>query len=107
MAGPSYVLDKAFEVLATYNSSAAAGVLAYRCVAAVAATGKIDLNATATARSMGVVQENIDATKVALGKAQADVRLLGITKVRVSDTPGTIVIGSVVAASGTLPTLVA
>lgn len=101
MAGPSYVLDKAFEVLATYNSSAAAGVLAYRCVTAVSTTGKIDLQATATNRVTGVVQENIDATKVALGKAQADVRLLGITKVRVSDTPGTIVIGSVVAASGT------
>lgn len=101
MAGPNYVLDKGFEVLSTYNTSAAAGVLAYRCVTANSTTGKIDLQATATNRVTGIVQEAIDATKVATGKAIADVRLLGITKVRVSDTPGTIVIGSVVAASGT------
>lgn len=101
MAGASYVLDKSFEVLSTYNSSAAAGVTPYRCVAASTTTGKIDLNATATARSMGIVQEAIDQTKVATGKAVADVRMHGISKVRVSDTPGTIVIGSLVAASGT------
>jgi len=61
MAGSNYVLDKGYEVLSTYNSSAAAGVLAYRCVAPSTTTGKIDLNATATARSAGIVQESIDA----------------------------------------------
>jgi len=101
MAGANYVLDKGFDVLSTYNSSAAAGVLAYRCVAINSTTGKIDLNATATAFSIGVVQESVDATKVATGKVVADVRLMGITKVRVSDTPGTIVLGSRVAPSGT------
>lgn len=102
MAGANYVLDKAFEVLSTYNSSAAAGVTAYRCVAASTTTGRIDLNATATALSVGVVQENIDAAKLAnVGKVFADVRMMGISKVKVSDTPGTIVIGSRVAPSGT------
>jgi len=76
-------------------------VTAYRCVAQSSSTGIIDLNATATTPSVGVVQENIDAVKVATGKANADVRVLGISKVRVSDTPGVIVIGSKVAASGT------
>jgi hypothetical protein len=101
MAGANYVLDKGFVVLSTYNSSAAAGVTAYRCVAMNSSTGLIDLNATATALSIGVVQENIDAAKVATGKAVADVRVMGITKVRVSDTPGTIVLGSRLAPSGT------
>ena len=101
MAGASYVLDKGFDVLSTYNSSAAAGVTAYRCVALTSPAGKIDLNATATALSIGVVQENIDAAKVATGKVVADVRMMGITKVKVSDTPGTIIMGSRVAPSGT------
>jgi len=101
MAGSNYVLDKGFDVLSTYNSSATTGVTAYRCVAVNSTTGKIDLNATSTVMSIGVVQENVDATKVVQGKAVVDVRLLGITKVRVSDTPGTIVLGSRVAASGT------
>jgi hypothetical protein len=102
MAGANYILDKAFEVLSTYNSSAAAGVTAYRCVAANSSTGRIDLNATATTPTTGVVQENVDAAKLAnVGKVFVDVRLLGITKLRVSDTPGTIVIGSKVAPSGT------
>jgi hypothetical protein len=101
MAGATYVLDKGWDVLATYNSSSVNGVTAYRCVAANASTGKIDLNATATVLSIGVVQESVDATKVAQGKVVAAVRMLGITKVRVSDTPGTIVIGSRLAPSGT------
>lgn len=100
-AGSNFVLDKGYLVLSTYNSSAAAGVLAFRCVAVHATNGTIDLNATATARNVGVVQENVDAAKVATGKVVADVRLLGITKLRVADTPGSIVIGSMVAASGT------
>lgn len=101
MAGPNYVLDKAFNVSATYNSSATTGVTAYRCVAMNTSTGVIDINATATTACLGVVQENVDQVKVALGKVWVDVRLLGITKVRVSDTPGTIILGSKVAASGT------
>jgi hypothetical protein len=102
MAGSNYVLDKAWEVLSTYNSSAATGVTAFRCVAPNSSTGRIDLNATATVLSIGVVQENIDAAKLAnVGKVYADVRMMGISKVRVSDTPGTIVIGSRVAPSGT------
>jgi len=101
MAGANYVLDKSFPVLSTYNTSDSLGVTAYRCVAQSSSTGIIDLNATATTASVGVVQENIDAVKVATGKANADVRVLGISKVRVSDTPGAIVIGSKVAASGT------
>jgi hypothetical protein len=101
MAGSNYVLDKSFEVLSTYNSSAAAGATAYRCVSPSTTTGKIDLNATATTRSVGILQEAVDAVKIATGKVVADVRLMGISKVKVSDTPGTIVIGSLVAASGT------
>ena len=101
MAGPNYVLDKGFPVLSTYNSSDTAGVTAYRCEAMNTSTGVIDLHATATTRSLGVVQESVDASKVVQGKVVADVRLMGITKVRVSDTPGTIILGSLVAASGT------
>jgi hypothetical protein len=101
MAGSNYVLDKGWDVLSTYNASAAAGVTAYRCVAASATTGKIDLNATATVQSVGVVQESVDAVKVAQGKVVVDVRMLGITKVRVADTPGTIQIGTKLAPSGT------
>jgi len=100
-SGSNFVLDKGFLVLSTYNSSAAAGVLAFRCVKADTVTGVIDLNATATVANIGVVQEPVDQVKVATGKVVADVRVLGISKVRVSDTPGAIVIGSKVAASGT------
>jgi hypothetical protein len=99
MAGANFVLDKTFEVLSTYNSSAAAGALAYRCVTASTSTGKIDLNATATTRSLGILQESVDAADIATGKVGASVRLLGISKVRVAATPGTILFGSIVAAS--------
>ena len=101
MAGANYVLDKGFQVLSTYNGSAVAGVTAFRCVAMNTSTGTIDLNGTATTPSIGVVQENLDQTKTAQGKAILDVRLMGITKVRVSDTPGVIILGSKVAPSGT------
>lgn len=102
MAGANYILDKAFEVLSTYNSSSANGVQAYYCVTANSTTGRIDLQATATNRVTGIVQENIDATKLgtaSVGKVFANVRLLGVSKVKVAATPGTIVIGSLVAAS--------
>lgn len=80
MAGANYVLDKAWTVLSTYNSSSANGVTKYRCVKA-ATGGTIDLQATAGGLSYGVVQDAVDATKVATGKAVADVRMAGITKV--------------------------
>lgn len=94
MAGSNYVLDKGFAVLSTYNSSAAAGVTAYRVVK-VASTGLIDLatNATATSGNIGVVQEAVDAAKVATGKAVVDVRLLGISKV-VVQTATSLAIGA-------------
>lgn len=102
MAGSNYVLDKGFPVLSTYNSSNANGVTSFRVVKTVAATGTIDLAvaATATALQVGVVQENIDRAKVATGKAVADVRLLGITKVVVDSSPGTINHGTRVMCGG-------
>lgn len=89
MAGSNYVLDKGFPVLSTYNSSAAAGVLAFRGVK-VATTGLIDLavDAVATSGNIGVVQENVDAVKVATGKVVVDVRILGISKVVVGVATG-------------------
>lgn len=93
--GANAVLDKGFNVLTTYNSSAAAGVLAARVVG-FGAGGTIDINATSTARSLGIVMENIDQAKVATGKAVADVRLLGIAPV-VCTTAASVVLGSIVA----------
>jgi hypothetical protein len=98
--GANTVLDKALPVLATYNSSAAAGVLANRFVKFGATAGTIDLNAATTTRSIGVVMENIDATKVATGKATADVRMMGIATVIVT-TATSIVLGSLVMSSST------
>jgi len=94
MAGASYVLDKPFVVLSTYNSSSTNGVQQYRVVK-VAATGKIDLatNATATSGNIGVVQDNIDAVKVATGNVAVDVRVLGITKV-VCQTAASVAVGT-------------
>lgn len=93
-AGANFVLDKGLPVLSTYNSSAAAGVLANRLVF-FSTGGAIDLNPTSTTRSVGVVMENIDAVKVATGKAIADVRLLGIATV-LCTTAASVVLGSVV-----------
>jgi len=94
--GGNYVLDKGYPVLATYNSSAAAGVTRYRAVkfSVSASTAFIDLNVAATVATVGVVQEDIDQVKVALGKAVANVALLGITKMYANTTPGSIVLGS-------------
>jgi|ERR1051326_309258 hypothetical protein len=92
-----YVLDKSYPVLSTYNSSAAAGVTNYRVVKmSGAGSGFIDLctDATATTLQMGVVQDNHDQVKVATGKAVANVRVLGVSKVVVNSTPGTINIGT-------------
>lgn len=77
--GADYVLDKGWKVLSTYNSSAAAGVLAFRVVK-TAAGDTIDLQTASNAASLGVVQESIDQTKVATGKAVAAVRLQGVSK---------------------------
>lgn len=93
--GGNFVLDKGFKVLATYNSSAAAGVLEYRAVK-VAAGDTIDLVAASSDRTLGVVQESVDAAKVATGKVVANVRLLGITKMKVGATPGSIAQGGLV-----------
>lgn len=92
MAGSNYVLDKGFPVLSTYNSSNASGVTQFRVVKCIAATGTIDLAVAATATSLivGVVQEAVDRAKVATGKAVVDVRLLGVSKIVVDGTPGTI-----------------
>lgn len=87
--------DKGWPVLSTYNSSAAAGVLQFRCVG-YGAGGTIDINATSTARSVGIVQENVDAAKVATGKVIANVRMFGISTV-LCTTAASIVLGSVVA----------
>lgn len=92
--GANFVLDKGWPVLSTYNSSAAAGVLAFRVVG-FGAGGTIDINATSTARSVGVVQESIEAAKVLTTKAVADVRMMGITTV-LCTTAASIVLGSVV-----------
>jgi len=77
--GADYGLDKGWKVLSTYNSSAAAGVLAFRVVK-IAAGDTIDIQTASNAACLGVVQENIDAAKVATGKAVAAVRLQGVSK---------------------------
>lgn len=97
-SGANMVLDKGFLVLPTYNASAAAGVVAFRCVKFGATAGTIDLNAVATVANIGVVQENIDQLKVATGKTTANVRLMGITTV-LCTTAASIVLGSRVAAA--------
>lgn len=84
MAGSNYLLDKGFPVLSTYNSSAAAGVLAFRVVKWSSTGIDLQTSGAANVSTLGVVQENIDAAKVATGKAVADVRLEGITKVLVT-----------------------
>lgn len=99
-----HVLDKGFPVLATYNSSAAAGVTAFRVVKFSPASGQpfIDLQTASSSTStwVGVVQENIDQSDVATGKAIANVRLMGVTKVFVNATPGTINYGTRVMCGG-------
>ena len=91
-------LDKGMLVLATYNSSAAAGVTAFRCVkySVSGSTTFVDLqtSASAGALSIGVVQDALDQVDVATGKATANVRIGGITKVYANTTPGAIAIGS-------------
>lgn len=94
--GANFVLDKGLPVLATYNSSAAAGVLAFRCVK-FGAGGTIDISATDTDAVIGVVQENLDQTKVAKNGI-VDVRMMGITTVLVT-TASSIVLGGKVTMS--------
>jgi high-affinity K+ transport system ATPase subunit B len=90
--GANTVLDKGILALSTYNSSAAAGVVAFRTVK-WAAGGTFDLSVADTDVIIGVVQENIDQVKVATGKAVADIRLMGITTV-LCTTAASIVLGS-------------
>lgn len=91
-------LDKGYLVLATYNSSAAAGVTPLRCVkfSVSGSTNFVDLQTTAAAGALtiGVVQDGIDQVDVATGKATANVRIGGSTKVYANTTPGAIAIGS-------------
>lgn len=93
-----HILDKSFPVLTTYNSSAVAGVVAFRCVkfAVASSTAYIDLQTTAAAGAVtvGVVQENVDQAKVATGKAVVNVRVMGVSRVVANTTPGSIVLGS-------------
>jgi len=91
-----HILDKGYPALATYNASAAAGVVSFRFVKLLS-TGFIDLatsSAGGTANNIGVVQESVDQLKVATGKAVVGVRLLGVTKWVVNATPGTVILGS-------------
>jgi hypothetical protein len=91
--GANMVLDKGIPVLSTYNSSAAAGVLAYRVVKwATGNTFDLATAVSTTVPYIGVVQENLDQVKIATGKPVANVRILGITKVLVT-TAASIVIG--------------
>ncbi|MET0466937.1 MAG: hypothetical protein ABW007_27500 [Chitinophagaceae bacterium] len=76
----NFVLDKGFLALSTYNSSAVAGVLAYRFVK-FGAGGTIDIQSASNAVNVGVVMEQADQAKVATGKATLNVRMIGIAKV--------------------------
>jgi len=99
-AGANFVLDKGFLAMPTYNSSAAAGVVANRFVKFGATAGTVDLNVASTTRSIGVVMENVDAAKVVTGKVVVDVRMMGIATVVVT-TATSLVLGSVVMSSTT------
>ena len=90
--GAHCILDTGWKVLATYNSSAVAGVTRYRGVK-IAAGDTVDLNVAASTMGIGVVQEDVDAAKVATGKVVANVRVIGITKLYVQ-TATSIVQGS-------------
>jgi hypothetical protein len=76
----NFVLDKGFAALSTYNSSNAAGVVAFRFVKLTAAQ-TFDLNVAITTVPIGVVLENVDQAKVATGKVVCDVRVMGIARV--------------------------
>ena len=93
----NYVLSKGYVAVSTYNSSAAAGVLAKRFVK-LTANQTIDLNVASNTRSIGVVNENVDQAKVATGKAVVNVSLQGIARVIAG---GTITIGASVMSSTT------
>jgi hypothetical protein len=96
-SGANFVLDKAFNLLSTYNSSAAAGALAKRLVK-FAAGGTVDLNVASNTRSIGILMENVDAVKIATGKVMADVRMIGIGTVNCT-TAASVVLGSVLMSS--------
>lgn len=100
-----HILDKGYPVLSTYNSSAAAGVVAFRVVKFSPTAGQpfIDVQTASGSTNtwLGVVQENIDQNDVATGKAIANVRVMGVSKVVVNATPGTINYGTRVMAGST------
>ena len=95
--GATFVIDKAWQPITTYNSSSANGVTAFRLVKA-ASGGTIDLATADTDIVYGVVQEALDQTKVASGKYVVDVRMMGITRLYVT-TASSIVLGSRVTTS--------
>lgn len=95
--GASFVLDKAWQPITTYNSSSANGVTPFRLVKA-ATGGTIDLATADTDIVYGVVQESMDQVKVATGKSLVDVRMMGISRVYVT-TAASIVLGSRVTTS--------
>lgn len=97
--GGNYVLAKGLPVLSTYNSSAAAGVTAFRVVKWNGSpAANVDLATAATDNVVGVIQENVDQVKVATGKVIADVAYLGITKVYVASSGTVPVVGDKVTA---------
>ena len=95
--GQTFLMDKAFNVLSTYNSSSTNGVQPKRLVK-FAAGGTIDLNVASNTRSIGVVMETVDATKVATGKVMVDVRMMGIAVINCT-TAASVVLGSMVMSS--------
>lgn len=98
-SGANFVLDKAFNLLSTYNSSATAGALAKRLVK-FAAGGTVDLNVASSTRSIGILMENVDAVKIATGKVMADVRMIGIGTVNCT-TAASVILGSMLMSSTT------
>jgi hypothetical protein len=90
--GPNYVLDKGFRVEGT--DAVVQGTFAKFGTGEQSAVA----NDTVNGPVLGVFQENIDADKVATGKVVADVRILGIARVRAG---GAITKGNSVASSAT------
>lgn len=77
MAGANYVLDKG------YVYETAAGTEPFLFVKFGADDQKVAAVTLAADVPVGVVQEKLDAAKAATGKAAVDVRILGISRVKV------------------------
>ncbi len=74
-------LDKGFLLLSTYNSSAAAGALAWRFVKSTAAL-TVDLNTSISGITLGVLQGNVDQTKIATSALVVFPRLLPVQQLQ-------------------------